>query len=52
MEKIKITELIIVALFLIGLALTLTHNHETEQTPRADIAEVHLQHNIEIEPAI
>ena len=52
MGKIKISELIIVTSFLIGLILILTHNNETDQMPKTTIAEVPLQHNIEIEPAI
>ncbi len=52
MRKIKISELIIVSLFLIGLVLPLTQDFETDQIPETTIAEVPLQHNIEIEPTI
>ena len=52
MGKIKISELIIVTSFLIGLVLMLTHNYETDQMSKTTIAEVPLQHNFEIEPAI
>jgi len=51
-RKIKISELIIVCLFLIGLVLALTQDIETDQTPEATIAEVPLKNNMEIEPTI
>lgn len=52
MRKIKISELIVVCLFLIGLVLALMQDSETEQTPGVTIVDVPLKNSMKIEPTI
>jgi len=49
-RRIKVSDLIIVSLFLIGFLLVLTQYFEIDLIPETSIAEVPPQHNIEIEP--
>jgi len=50
MRKLKLSELIIVGLFLIGFGLALTQDVDKEAMPKTSIVETLTEHTDEIEP--